>query len=271
MDVLGRVDEDIATMIGRGRFMGETLNMGPNWVHAVIGRGDTGAYGEPGTFEDLGWAHNLRTTTGMTWLRGLMGGVKPVGTTGVNTSVTANSWTNSGAPFTASQLTGMVIVSPITGLTTQPVYGNILSNTTTAIQIDQWWTQAEGVGTTPATGNAALILPGQGPARFMALTTNTGVPAIGDTALTGEFVTLGLNRAISVYADTGATTFTQYKIWTSTGDSGIIHKAGLFSGGYGASGGGVLVATTDLNAEATLANNDTLAVTWTWTLPTAGT
>jgi hypothetical protein len=208
----------------------------------------------------------------MTWLRGLMGGVRPVGTTGVNTSATATSWTNTSAPFTASQLTGMIIVSPITGITTQPVYGNILSNTTSVIEVDQWWTQADGTGTTPATGNAALILPGQGPARFMALTTDTAAPAIGDTTLTSEFTSLGLERALSTYADTGATTFTQYKIWTKSGggSSGAIHKAGLFTGGYGASGGGILVADTDLNAEATLADTDTLAVTWTYTIPAAG-
>jgi hypothetical protein len=270
VDVLGRVDEDVRGMIGRGRFMGETLEPGPNWVHAIIGRGDTGTYGKPGTFEDLGWNHNLKTTVGMTWLRGLMGGVRPVGTTGVNTSATATSWTNTGAPFTASQLTGMIIVSPITGITTQPVWGNILSNTTSVIQVDQWSTQADAAGTTPATGNAALILPGQGPARYMALTTDTSGPATSDTALTSEYTTLALNRALSTYADTGATTFTQYKIWTASGGSGAIHKAGLFTGGYGASGGGVLVAATNLNADATLALNDTLAVTWTWTIPAAG-
>jgi hypothetical protein len=31
-----------------------------------------------------------------------------------------------------------------------------------------------------------------------------------------------------------------------------------------------MMAITDLNAQANLAQNDTLAVTWTWTVPAAG-
>ena len=273
MDVLGRVDEDVSAMIGRNRFMGETLEPGPNWVHAVIGRGPTGDLGEPGTFEDLGWNKNLKTTVGMTWLRGLMGGVLPLPTAqnAPATTVTATAVTGTGTTWTATQLVGCVIVMPVTGVTTQPVYGNILSNTTGVAQIDGWMKGDGTAGTTPASTNSFLILPGQGPARYMALTTDTAAPAIGDTALASEYTTLALNRALSVYADTGATTFTQYKIWTASGASGAIHKAGLFTGGYGASGGGVMVADTDLNADATLALNDTLAVTWTYTVPSAGT
>jgi hypothetical protein len=272
-DVLSRIDEDVRAMIGRNRFMGDKLEIGPNWVHAVVGRGPSGLYGEPGTFEDLGWAKNLKTTVGMDWLHEIMGGKLPLpaAQNAPATVVTATAVTGTGTTWTASQLIGMRIVAPVTGITTAPVIGNILSNTTSVAQIDQWWKGDDTTGTTPANSNSFVILPGQGPARFMALTTNTGGPAVGDVALTGEFTTLGLNRALATFAHTGGqTTYTQYKIWTSTGDSGAIHKAGLFTGGYGASGGGVDVANTNLNADATLANNDTLAVTWTWTLPAAG-
>jgi len=256
------------------RFMGDRLDFGPNWVHAVIGRGPSGIYGKPGTFEDLGWARNIKTTVGMDWLHANMGGLLPVGTVVVNSAASATSLTIGSANWTTDQLKGFRIISPVTGITTSPVYGNILSNSTTVAQVDQWWTQVDGTGATPATGNAWLIIPGgMGCARFMALTTNTGVPDVADTVLTGEFTTLGLARAVGVYAHTpAATTWTQYKIWTKSGggSSGVIHKAGLFTGGYGASGGGILVADTDLNAEATLADGDTLAVTWTFTLPAAG-
>ena len=273
-DVLSRVDEDVRSMIGRNRFMGDRLDFGPNWVHAVIGRGPSGEHGKPGTFEDLGWARNIKTTVGMDWLHATMGGLLPVGTVVVNSAATATSLTIGSANWTAAQLVGFRIISSVTGVSTPPVYGNILSNTTTVAQIDQWWTQVDGTGTTPATGNGWLIMPGGlSSARFMALTTDTGVPAVTDTALASEFTTLGLARAVGVYAHTGgATTWTQYKIWTKSGggSSGVIHKAGLFTGGYGASGGGTLVADTDLNAEATLADGDTLAVTWTFTLPAAG-
>lgn len=270
-DVLARIDEDVSVMIGRNRFMGDELTFGPNWVHAVIGRGPSGIYGKPGTFEDLGWAKNIKTTVGMDWLHNTMMGLIPLGTPVVNSAANATSLTIGSANWTATQLVGMRIVSPITGITTAPVYGNIGANSTTVATIDQWWTQADGVGTTPATGNAWIILPGLAPARFMALTTDTAAPLVGDTVLTTEQNANGVARALCVPAHTGGTTtFTQYKIWTCSG-AGItaLHKAGLFTSGTLASAG-ILVADTVLNADATLAVNDTLAVTWTWTLPAAG-
>jgi hypothetical protein len=268
-DVLARVDEDVSSMIGRNRFMGDELEPGPNWVHAVIGRGPSGEFGKPGTFEDLGWSKNLKTTVGMTWLRGLMGGVVPLGAATISTTPTATTYPTGGTPYTVNQLTGMRIVCPITNIGTQLVYGNIGSNTTSTITIDQWWTQADGAGTTPAGSTMGIILPGVAPARFMALTTDGAAPAIGDTTLASEQNANGVARALATYADTGATTFTQYKIWTASGTITALHKAGLFTSGTLASVG-TLVADTVLNADATLATSDTLAVTWTWTIPSAG-
>jgi hypothetical protein len=269
-DVLARVDEDVRAMIGRGRFMGDRLGFGPNFVHAVIGRGPSGEFGKPGTFEDLGWSKNLKTTVGMDWLHNSMGGGPAAGTMAVSNACTATTYGVATTPFTASALVGMQIVVPITAITTQPVYGNIGANTTSVITIDQWWTQTDGAGTTPAVGNFGMIIPNRGPARFMALTTDTGAPAVGDTTLASENTTNGCARALATFAHTpGATTFTQYKIWTATGALTALHKAGLFTSGTLASAG-VLVADTALNADATLANGDTVAVTWTWTLPSAG-
>jgi hypothetical protein len=265
-DVLARLDDDVRSMVTRGRFMGEDLAFGPNFVHAAIFRAD-------GEIEDLGWTKNLKTTAGMDWLHNAMfGSLAAVGSIGSPaTNVTATAVTVTGTPLTSSAHIGQRIVMPVTNITTAPVYGNVLSNTTSVLQIDQWWTSADGTGTTPASTNAFLIEAGMAPARFVALTTDTSGPAVGDTSLTSEITTNGLQRALGTYAHTpGATTSTITKTWTASGTHTAVHKAGLLTGGYGASGGGVLVAATNLNADATLASGDSLQVTWTWTLPAAG-
>jgi hypothetical protein len=266
--VIARLEEAMSQIVGRNRFMGEPLDMGPNWVHAVIGRGPSGEFGKPGTFEDLGWSKNIKTTVGMDWLHDTMGG--RLGTSRAATSVTATSVTSTGAGWTTDAYKGMRVWMPVTNITTEPVYGNIGTNSATVLTIDQWWTAADGVGTTPAGTNFATISPGMGPARFMALTTDTGTPAVGDTTLASEQNANGVSRALATYAHTpGATTFTLAKTWTASGTITALHKAGLFTSGTLASAG-ILVANTNLNADATLASSDTLAVTWTWTLPAAG-
>lgn len=271
MEVLGHLDESLQQMVTRGRFMGERLGFGPNWVHAMIGRGPSGDFGEPGTFEDLGWSQNHRTTVGMDWLHRCMGGyLAPIVTLGTATSTTATTWVKTAAGFTVDAMIGQRIVVPVTGLTTEPVYGNILDNDATTITVDQWWKADDTAGTTPG-NSAGLLMNGMGPARFIALTTDTAAPANGDTALPAEMTANGMGRALATFAHTGGnTTYTLTKTWTATGSTGTIHKAGNLTGGYGSAGGGILVADTDLNAEAVLQNNDTLQVTWTWTLPGAG-
>jgi len=273
-EVLGRVDEDIKAMIGRNRFMGEELEPGPNWVHAVWGH--AGESGEAGTFTDLGWAKNLKTTTGMTWLRGGMGGVLGLGTQTISSTPTATTYPTAGTPYTASQLVGMRIICPITNIGTSPVYGNIGANTTAAITVDKWWTQAQGTGTTPAAATMGIIVPGLTTTSFMGLSDTGCTPAIGNTTIASsggtEYIADGLERALCVYADTGATTYTEYKIFTQTNASARNVKTGaLFTCmGPPATAPGIMMAITDLNAQANLAQNDTLAVTWTWTVPAAG-
>jgi hypothetical protein len=268
-EVLGRIDEDLASIVGRNRMMGDVLQVGPNHVHAMIGRGPSGAFGKPGTFEDLGWAHNYRTTVGMDWLHRAMGGYIPaIVTLGTATSTSATSWVKTAAGFTSDAFKGMRVVVPVTGLTTEPVYGNIGTNDTTTLTIDQWWKADDTVGTTPG-NSAGLLLPGMGPARFIAVTTDSG--AAGDvTTLPTENNANGVTRALATFAHTGAaTTYTLVKQWTATGTITAIHKAGNFTSGTLASVG-IIVANTVLNADATLANQDTLQITWTWTLPANG-
>jgi hypothetical protein len=267
-----RIRQGIADEVAYGRLAREDLDLGPNWVHAMILRGPSGIYGEPGSIEDLGWSHNLKTTAGMDWLHngmggGLFGGVQ----NGPATTVTATAVTGTSTTWVAGALTGYRIIMPVTGLTTAPVWGNILSNTTSVAQIDQWYTGADGAGTTPANTSAFVIIAGTGPARHIGITTNTAPPAVGDTALTGEETTNGLQRALATFAHTpGGTTYTLSKTFAATGSFTAEHKVGLFSGGYGAGGGGTLVADTVLNADATVANGDSIPITWTWTLPAAG-
>jgi len=269
-EVLDRIDDAVRMQAIRRRFLGEELKFGPNLVHAYIGRGESGAFGRPGSFEDLGWSHNLKTTIGMDWLHDVMGGRLPAGGIGSpNTAVTATSITATGTPWTVNQLAGFRVVSSVTGITTSPVYGNIVSNTSSVATIDQWWTGADAVGTTPAAANGFSIVPGGlQSARFIGITTNVAAPAVGDTALTGEETTGGLARALATYAHTGgAVTFTLSKTFAASATFTNEHKCGLFTS---LTGTGILVADPNLNADATLASGDSLAITWTWTLPAAG-
>jgi hypothetical protein len=257
IDVLPQIHDDPAmVLVRRPRGLVERLAIvRPNELHAAIIRAD-------GSIEDLGVSHNLRTTAGLDWEAASLGGNTAV-TLGAATSITANTITKTAAGWTVDAFKGMRVVMPLTSLTVEPVYGNIGTNSATVLTIDQFWTAVDGVGTTPAGTSAMLLLPGQGPARFIGLTINAGAPAAGDSVLTGEFTTLGLSRALATYAHTpAATTYTGSKTFTATGPTGAVHKAGFFSCGTNAAGG-VMVFETVLNADATLDVNDQLALTWT--------
>ena len=259
-------------MIGRGRFMGDRLQIGPNWVHAMIGRGDSGEHGTPGSYEDLGWAHNYRPDAGMDWIHNSMGGASIPTTNSPATATTATQVTGTGSTMSAGALNGYRIVMPVTALTTKPVFGNIAGNTTSIIYVDQWNDEAYAASTTPGSTSAFIVLPGMGPARFIGLTNDATAYSVGMTTLAAEITANGCGRALAAYAHTAtAETYTLIKTWTASGAQ-TVHRAGNFTSGYNttASGGGIMAAITDLNADATLANNDTLQVTWTWTLPNAG-
>ena len=97
-------------------------------------------------------------------------------------------------------------------------------------------------------------------AQYIALTTNATAPAAGDTTLTGEISSGGLERAIGAYTHTASTT--SYKIsktFTATSSHTAVAKAGLFN----ASSSGIMVFTTMLSSTATLATSDTLTIEWT--------
>lgn len=97
-------------------------------------------------------------------------------------------------------------------------------------------------------------------ADYIALTTNTGAPAAGDTTLTGEIASGGLSRAQGTYSHTASAT--SYKIshtFTATSAHTAVHKAGMFN----AASSGTMAFETVLSSDVTLAINDTLTIEWT--------
>jgi hypothetical protein len=239
------------------------IRMGPNRVHAFITHPD-------GTIKDLGVSKNLLTNIGRDWFCSTFGGFIPAGGAGSPATASgATSITATGTPWTASNLAtpqlglaGFRVYASVTGITTAPVYGNIVSNTTSVATLDQWWNATDGVGTTPASTNAFIIgAGGMASIRFMALTTNSGAAAAADTTLTGEITTGGCNRSLATYAHTmGNATFTLQKAYSVTASFTAIHKMGLFLC-LTSAGADPMVLETVLNADATVANGDTLTVT----------
>jgi hypothetical protein len=258
IEVLPEVhDEPPEVRIWRPRGLSERIAVvRANELHALIIRAD-------GTVEDLGVSHNLRTTVGLDWESNILGGNLPV-VLGAATSITANSVTKTAAGWTVDAFKGMRVVMPVTGVTTEPVYGNIGTNSATVITVDQWSKSDDTVGTTPAGTNAMLLLPGMGPARYIGITSDATTPAAADTALTSELNANGLARSLSVYAHTpGASSYTRTKTWTMSGAGPTsVVRAGMFTAGTLAAGG-LMIFSTNLNTSASLSLNDQLALTWT--------
>jgi len=244
------------------------VRSGPNHIHALITHPD-------GSLTDCGVSRNLLTNIGRDWWAQQWGVIGAgVLTASPSTAISATSVTVTGTPLTASNLAtpqlglaGLRVWMPVTGITTPPVYGNIVSNTTNVITIDQWWKADDTVGTTPASGNALTIAPGGvSAARFVALTTNASAAAAGNTTLAGEITGSGCGRALGTYAHTmNASTLTLTKAFSVTGPLTAIHRAGLFSC-LTSAGADPMLYETVLSADATVASGDTLTLTWTFTL-----
>ena len=99
--------------------------------------------------------------------------------------------------------------------------------------------------------------------RYIAVTTDAGAPAAGDTTLTGEISTNGLARAAaSTNTHTnGTNTSTLGITFTASGAHTSVQKSALFN----ASSAGIMTHENTFTA-VTLATNDQLQVTWTLTL-----
>lgn len=262
-------DDGAMVNIWRGRagkedLLAQQVRLGPNEVHAFITHPD-------GSITDLGIAFNLLTNIGRDWWSDSFGASPALASQGSPaTATSATSVTATGTPWTASNLAtpqlglaGKTIVMPITGLTTTPVMGTVVSNTTSVATVDKWWTpDLAGTGTTPAATSAFYILPGRGPgAIFMALTTNSGAAAAADTALTGEITNNGGARTKATYAHTyGVATATHIVVFSISGTLTAVHKMGLFPTAGAADAAPILFEAV-LNQDATLGSGDTLTVT----------
>lgn len=104
--------------------------------------------------------------------------------------------------------------------------------------------------------------PGSNGANYIALTTDSTAPAAGDTTLTGEITTGGLERAPGTYGHTnGQNTFTVTKTFTASATHTNVQKGGLFT----AASSGTMMAESTFTA-VSLASGDQLTITWTITL-----
>jgi hypothetical protein len=99
--------------------------------------------------------------------------------------------------------------------------------------------------------------------RYIAVSTDSGAPAAGDTTLTGEISTNGLARAAATTNthSAGTNTSTLGITFTASGAHTNVQKSALFN----ASSSGTMTHENTFTA-VTLATNDQLQVTWTLTL-----
>lgn len=248
------------------------VRMGPNCVHAFITHPD-------GTVDDLGVSFNLLTNIGCMVLIGSVGADNPAGNTlasNVSTGISSTSVTGTGSVWTASSLgtptlgcAGWRVYMNAHTTTNPVVWGNVISNTTNVLTIDQWWKMSAAAagppiqGTTPTSGDAFVIgWGGVASVSFMALTTDSGAASATHTALTSEQNGNGCARSYATFArgsnpSGGSGTFTLQKAYSISGTITALHRMGLFCDGTAASAG-PLIFESVLNADATVANGDTL-------------
>lgn len=104
--------------------------------------------------------------------------------------------------------------------------------------------------------------PGTNGANFIGLSSDTTAPAAGDTTLTGEITSGGLERTQGTYGHTnGEATLTVASTFTASATHNDVQKAGLFT----ATSGGTMMAGNTFTP-VTLNSGDQLTITWTITL-----
>jgi hypothetical protein len=97
---------------------------------------------------------------------------------------------------------------------------------------------------------------------YIALSNDATAPAAGDTTLTGEIVSNGLNRQQGTVSHTvGTNQTTVQKVFTFTGGTQAVQKSALFN----LSSSGVMAHEVQFT-QRTLNTNDTLTVTYTISL-----
>lgn len=203
--------------------------------------------GADGKLKYRGFRHNLTTDTasGYTnrrdWQAKAMGLADTVATyVGAATASSATSLTNSGASFPTSGqgLSGRIVaVGPNSSGTGSTVFGVIMSNTGTVLTVDQWYNPGTlAVGTTPNATGTYQVLPGQFPAPYLAVTSDSGSPAASDTTLASELSTNGFTRQLGTYSHTAAaSTYSLATTFTATGTQ-TINKEAVFGSAVTAKG-----------------------------------
>jgi hypothetical protein len=258
---IGRTVLDVfdgVVTIRDGHKVAQRIRIGPNNVHAVVIHPD-------GSWDDCGVSENVMTTAnngGRDQVAAMLGGKLGFGVSStIATASSATSLTATGTPFTTDAYIGQVVIAEES--TNSPVRATISSNTTSVLTVDAWRNGDDSAGTTPASTANYNIIPGNAPARYIALTENAS--AASSTSLTGEITTGGCGRALGTYAHTlGAATLTLTKSFSVTASFPAIHRAGLFQVSTASSA--LLSFETVLNADANVVSGDTLSVTWTITI-----
>lgn len=187
---------------------------------------------------------------------------------GTATASSATSLTNSGASFPTSGqgLAGRWVAAALASGAL--VFGVIVSNTSTVLTVDQWYdpTSSTGAaGSTPSSTGKYVILPGQAPAAWLAVTSDATSPTASDTTLASEATTNGFARAIGAFSHTAAsTTYTLTKTFTASG-SLTVNTEAVF-GAANPTAGGVMPFKSAETSPPSLISGDTLAQTVTITI-----
>lgn len=203
---------------------------------------------------------NLRTNAGADWQARVMEGDSAAMLTGTATASSATSLTTSGL-VSGALVDHIIVATPNSSGVGSTVYGICTSNSTTNISVDRWYTPASPAGAAGTTPNATagfIVLPGSGPAVYLALTASVFTPNATDTTLAGELVTNGFSRAYytTLTHTTGATSYSIAHTFTATGTSTINNEGVLTAASLG-----TLVFESAEPSPPTLVSGDTLAQT----------
>lgn len=210
---------------------------------------------------------NVRTTAAdwrscLDWQSKIMGGDTLVGAAATGTATTAATATtvtldSASAPGSTSAFNGKVI-------TMGAAVGVIVSNTNVSspvCTIDGWHdpTSWGATVTTPSAGRW-IILPGNAPAPFLALTANATTSAASDTSLTSEITSGGLTRKIATYSHTsGGTSYQLQAVFNAT-STFTVNKGAVFNALTSTAGGAMPFESDEPNPP-TLVSGDQLTQT----------
>lgn len=208
----------------------------------------------------------MRVNSGADFQSLVMGGGLS-GEVGTATATGATSLTtNSAVSHAANDLAGQRVIATTPN---PPVEGVITANTSgtnTVLTVDHWVVPGTtGTATTPTSTTNYAILSGGGPARVIALTTNSTSPSATDTSLASELnnASGGLNRTKATYSHTlGASSYTLTNTFTANsndGASNTIQKIGVFNTGVSVTG--MMVFESAVTSPPTLVSGDTLQIT----------